>query len=48
MIEEPEGNNDQLKEICEIPHNVNVYDMAFDWVGKKLAVACSDKTIRIY
>ena len=48
MIEEPEPINDHNTVICQIPPNVNVYDMCFDWAGKKLAVACSDKTIRIY
>jgi WD40 repeat protein len=38
----------KITSIAVIPQNVQVYDMCFDWTGTKLAVACSDKTIRIF
>lgn len=34
--------------IGELPQNVIVHDMSFDWAGKRLSAACSDKTIKIY
>lgn len=34
--------------IGELPDNVVVHDLSFDWSGKRLAAACSDKTIKIY
>ena len=25
-----------------------IHDIAFDWTGKRIALACSDKTVKIY
>ena len=43
MIEE--GNIDI---VGDIPPNVIVHDMSFDWTGRRLAAACSNKTIRTF
>lgn len=39
---------DTVTMINDLPHGVIVHDMAFDWAGKRIAIACSDKTIKVY
>lgn len=34
--------------IAELPASVIVHDLSFDWAGKRIAAACSDKVIKIY
>ena len=34
--------------IGDLPPNVIVHDMSFDWTGRRLAAACSDKLLRIF
>jgi len=34
--------------VGELPQSVIVHDMSFDWTGRRLAAACSDKIIRMY
>jgi hypothetical protein len=43
MIEEP-----PVDIVAQLPPNVIVHDMSFDWTGRRLALACSNKTIKIY
>ncbi len=39
---------DSVVLISEIPQGIIVHDMVFDWSGKRIALACSDKTVKIY
>ena len=34
--------------MAELPPNIIVHDMSFDWTGRRLAAVCSDKTIRTF
>ena len=34
--------------IGDLPPNVIVHDMSFDWTGRRLAAACSDKILRMF
>lgn len=34
--------------IAELPSSVIVHDLSFDWAGKRIAAACSDKSVKIY
>jgi WD40 repeat protein len=34
--------------VGDLPPTVIVHDMSFDWTGRRLAAACSDKTIRMF
>ena len=34
--------------VGDISPNVIVHDMSFDWTGRRLAAACSNKTIRVF
>jgi len=31
-----------------LPLGVIVYDLSFDWTGRRLAAACSDRTIKMF
>jgi hypothetical protein len=39
---------DSVTLISELKQGVVVHDMVFDWLGKRIALACSDKTVKIY
>jgi hypothetical protein len=40
--------SDSITLISELKQGVVVHDMVFDWAGKRIALACSDKTVKIY
>lgn len=39
---------DSITMISQLKQGVVVHDMVFDWSGKRIALACSDKTVKIY
>lgn len=39
---------DSVTLISELPQGIIIHDMAFDWSGKRIALACSDKTVKVY
>ena len=39
---------DTLTLIDDLNSGLVVHDIAFDWTGKRIALACSDKTVKIY
>lgn len=42
--------NEEVNIDCvgDLPPNVIVHDMSFDWTGRRLAAACSDKILRMF
>ena len=32
----------------DLPPGVIVYDLSFEWTGRRLAAACSDRTIKMF
>jgi hypothetical protein len=34
--------------VGDLPPGVIVYDLSFDWTGRRLAAACSDRTIKMF
>lgn len=43
-----ELEKNSLDVIAQLPQSVIIHDLSFDWAGKRIAAACSDKSVKIY
>ena len=43
-----QAEKSKINIIAELPQSVIIHDLSFDWAGKRIAAACSDKSVKIY